>query len=121
MPEEQPKPLIWVGSSYRDFCALPSDAHRGMGFALYLAQLGDKHPSAKPLRGFGNASVIEIIENVDSDTFRCVYTVQITAVVYVLHAFQKKSKRGIATPRTEIEIIRKRLRMAREQAGKGPS
>jgi phage-related protein len=85
---------------------------RCIGFALRAAQKGDKHPDAKPLSGFGGASVLEIMSNFDGDTFRAVYTVKFKGVIYVLHAFQKKSKTGIKTPKAEIDKIRSRLRDA---------
>ena len=85
-----------------------------MGYALYQAQLGLKARSAKPLRGFGGAGVLEIIEDHGSDTYRAVYTVQFSDVVYVLHAFQKKSKKGIATPRLDVDLVKRRLQKAQE-------
>jgi phage-related protein len=83
-----------------------------MGYALYLAQVGDKHLDAKPLKGFAGAGVLEIVADYDGDAFRAVYTVRFADAVYVLHAFQKKSTRGIAIPKREIERIRQRLRQA---------
>lgn len=85
-----------------------------MGYALYQAQLGFKASSAKPLRGFGDAGVLEILEDHHTDTYRAVYTVRFSELIYVLHAFQKKSKRDIATPRRHIDLIRRRLRTAEE-------
>ena len=85
-----------------------------MGYALYQAQLGLKHSSAKPLRGFGGASVLEIVEDHQSDTYRAVYTVKFSEFIYVLHAFQKKSKKGIATPKPDIDLIKTRLKTAEE-------
>lgn len=82
------------------------------GYALYLAQTGGKHPDAKPLKGFTGAGVLEVVEDFDGDTYRTVYTVRLSDAVYVLHAFQKKSKRGAATPRREIDLIWARLRQA---------
>ena len=108
------KPLYWVGSSLDDLRAFPLDVQRVMGFALRLAQGGDKHVSAKPLRGFDSAGVLEIVEDHDGDTFRAVYTVRFSDAVYVLHAFQKKSKRGIATPKRDLDLIRQRLAKAQE-------
>jgi phage-related protein len=106
------KPVIWVGSSRRDYRAMPPDVQSRMGYALYVAQRGDKHRSAKPLKGFGGASVVEIVADHQGDTFRCVYTVRLAGVVYVLHVFQKKAKAGRATPRTELALIAQRLREA---------
>jgi phage-related protein len=83
-----------------------------VGYALYLAQLGDKHLDAKPLKGFTGAAVLEIVADHDGDAFCVVYTVRFADAIYALHAFQKKSKRGIATPKWEIERIRQRLRQA---------
>lgn len=85
-----------------------------MGYALYQAQLGLKAASAKPLRGFGGAGIFEIVEDYQSDTYRAVYAVKFSEFVYVLHAFQKKSKRGIATPKPDIDLIKKRLNVAEE-------
>lgn len=95
-----------------------------MGYALYQAQVGLKASSAKPLRGFGGAGIFEIVEDHQTDTYRAVYTVKFSELVYVLHAFQKKSKKGIATPKLDIDLIKKRLRVAEEdykerQAGRG--
>ena len=87
---------------------------RDIGFALDKAQRGDKHPSAKPLQGFGGASVLEIVENHDGDTYRAVYTVRFAEAIYVLHCFQKKSKRGIKTPKKELDLIAARLKKAQE-------
>jgi phage-related protein len=83
-----------------------------MGFALRLAQNGAKHPDAKPLRGFSGSGVLEVIEGYDGDAYRAVYTVRLHGRVYVLHAFQKKSKRGIATPKKEIDLVTQRLKEA---------
>ena len=91
---------------------MPDEVKDGMGFALYLAQVGDTHVHAKPLRGFGGAGVLEIVKNHDGDTFRAVYTVKLVGAVYVLHVFQKKSKRGVATPPQELALVRARLRQA---------
>lgn len=85
-----------------------------MGYALYQAQLGLKAPSAKPLRGFGGAGVLEIVEDHHTDTYRAVYTVNFSELVYVLHAFQKKSKKGSVTPKSDIELIKRRLNAAQE-------
>ncbi len=83
-----------------------------MGFALYQAQLGGKHIAAKPLRGFKGAGVVEVVDDHDGDAFRAVYTVRFADAVYVLHAFQKQSKRGATTPKRDMDLIRDRLRMA---------
>ncbi len=84
-----------------------------IGFALFQAQLGDKHIDAKPLKGFGGASTLEIVERFVGDTYRAVYTIKFGGIVYVLHAFQKKSKKGIKTPQQDIELIKKRLQQAK--------
>src|SRR5438093_4474923 len=106
--------LVWVGSSLDDLRAFPDDVKRAMGYALYLAQAGGKHPNAKPLKGFAGAGVLEVGEDFAGNTYRAVYTVRLAEAVYVLHAFQKKAKRGIATPKQEIDLIRARLRQAQE-------
>jgi phage-related protein len=108
------KSVVWMGSSKKDLSAFPDEVKEVAGFALYLAQAGDKHPSAKPLKGFGGAGVLEVVEDHDGSTYRAVYTIKLKDVVYVLHAFQKKSKKGIATPKRDIELIKKRLRQAEE-------
>jgi phage-related protein len=104
------KPLHWVGSSKKDLLAMPSDVVDVFGFALHLAQSGKKHEQAKPLKGFGGASVLEVVEDHMGDTFRAVYMVKIAERVYVLHCFQKKSSKGIETPRQDIDLIRERLK-----------
>ncbi len=106
--------LLWVGASKRDLKAFPAEVRSAMGFALYQAQLGRKAASAKPLGGFGGASVLEIADDFRTDTYRAVYTVKFGDLVYVLHAFQKKSKRGVATPKAEIEVIKSRLKLAEQ-------
>jgi phage-related protein len=83
-----------------------------MGYALYFAQQGDKHPAAKPLKGFPGASVLEIVEDHDGDTYRAMYTVKFAGAIYVLHAFQKKAKKGIATPKRDVALVRSRLKLA---------
>ena len=107
-----PKPLVWMGSSKRDLQRLPSSVIDVFGFALYLAQTGGRHPDTKILRGFADASVIEVIESASTGTYRAVYTVRFPEKVFVLHVFQKKSKSGSATPKADMGVIRERLRMA---------
>lgn len=85
-----------------------------MGFALFQAQVGGKHVDAKPLKGFGGAGVLEVVADWEGDTFRAMYTVKFAGAVYVLHAFQKKSKKGIRTPKAALELIRKRLKAVEE-------
>ncbi|MGI8856335.1 MAG: type II toxin-antitoxin system RelE/ParE family toxin [Thermomicrobiales bacterium] len=109
------RPIHWVGSSKDDLRAFPDDVQDVMGYALELAQRGTKHPDAKPLKGFGGASVLEIIDDYDGDTYRTMYTVRLRSGIYVLHAFQKKSKRGSEMSRHESDLIRARLRAAVEQ------
>ena len=106
------KPIEWIGSSHKDLMALPAEVRRFFGFALSLAQAGDKHDSAKVLKGFGGAGVIEVVEDDAGGTYRAVYTVKFAEAVFVLHCFQKKSKRGIATPKEDMDIINARLKIA---------
>ena len=108
------KPVRWVGTSYNDWKAFPEEVQDVMGYALYLAQQGKKAGIAKPLKGYPGTSVHELVDNFDSNTWRAIYTVQFKGVIYVLHAFQKKSKRGIATPRADLELIKHRLQLARD-------
>ncbi len=112
--DAQNKPLFWIGSSLDDLREFPEDTIRVMGFALRRAQDGGKHVSAKPLKGFGGAGVMEIVEDDDGNTYRAVYTVKFAGVIYVLHAFQKKSTKGISTPKHEIDLIKERLKRAEE-------
>lgn len=106
------KPLEWIGSSYKDLMALPDEVRRHFGFALSLAQAGDKHDDAKVLKGFGGAGVLEVVEDDAGGTYRAVYTVKFAEAVFVLHCFQKKSKRGIATPKEDMDIVHARLKIA---------
>jgi phage-related protein len=92
-----------------DLKAFPKRVRSDIGQALYTAQMGETDPAAKPLKGFGGASVMEIVDRHDTNTYRAVYTVQFADVIYVLHAFQKKSKRGISTPQKDLDLIRGRL------------
>jgi phage-related protein len=106
------KPLQWIGSSKKDLLGLPLGVRKFFGHALDFAQHGDKHESAKVLKGFGGAGVLEVVETMTDGTYRAVYTVKLTEAVFVLHCFQKKSKRGIATPKEDMDIIRARLKVA---------
>ena len=106
------KPVVWIGSSRKDLCGFPDPVQDHMGYALYLAQRGGKHRDTKPLTGFRGAGVVEIIKDYRGDTFRAVYTLRYQGAVYVLHAFQKKSKSGGPTPRRDKELIAQRLREA---------
>jgi phage-related protein len=108
-----PKPLHWVGRSLQDLKDFPDDVKRDVGQALWFAQCGDKHPSAKPLKGFRGAGVLEIVADDGGDTYRAIYTVRFADAVYVLHAFQKKSTRGAKTPKHHVDLIRSRLEQAR--------
>ena len=110
----QPKPVRWVGSSKEDLRDFPEEVRGRVGGALWDAQLGLKAPYVKPLRGFGGAGVLEIVDDFDGDTYRAVYTVRFAGAVYVLHAFKKKSRRGIATPKTELDLIERRFKRAKE-------
>jgi phage-related protein len=112
--DREPKPIRWIGRSRDDLKSFPKDVQRRVGGALWDAQIGLKAPFAKPLKGFGGASVLEIADDFDGDTYRAVYTVRFAHVVYVLHAFQKKSKRGIVTPKAELHLIAQRLKRAKE-------
>jgi len=108
------KALQWIGSSLDDLRGFPIDVRRVFGQAIDDAEHGGEHPRAKALTGFGGRSVLEIVDDFDGDTYRAVYTVRFSGVVYVLHAFQKKSKRGIATPKHELDTIKARLKRAEE-------
>ncbi len=113
MNQKELRPVEWVGSSREDVKAFPARVQDHLGFALYQAQAGLKHRDAKPLKGLGSG-VLEVVSRRDGDTYRAVYTVRFKAAVYVLHAFQKKAKRGLATPKREIEVIKRRLRVAEQ-------
>lgn len=106
------KPCEFIGSALDDISRMPLEVKRVFGFAIRAAQRGAKYPDAKPLKGFGGAGVLEVVENFDGDTYRAVYTVKFALTVFVLHCFVKKSKRGAETPKTELEIIRTRLKIA---------
>lgn len=110
------RPLLWVASSRRDYRDFPVRVQETLGFELFLAQTGQHPPSAKPLKGLGGG-VLELIEDFDGDTYRAVYTVRFREAVYVLHAFKKKSKSGIATPKGDIERIERRLKDATRDHG----
>jgi phage-related protein len=116
MTVQNEKPLQWIGSSHKGLMALPENVRRFFGFALSLAQAGDKHDAAKVLKGFGGAGVLEVVEDDAGGTYRAVYTVKFAEAVFVLHCFQKKSKRGIATPKEDMDIILARLKFAETYA-----
>jgi len=103
------KPVFWMASSRKDLKAFPKVVQSDVGYALFAAQRGEEYRSVKALKGFGGRSVLEIVAPHDGDTYRAVYTVKFEDAVYVLHAFQKKSTKGIATPQREIDLIRRRL------------
>ena len=109
---EKPRRLVWIGTSRQNLKQFPDDVQDEMGYGLFLAQMGEKHHRAKPLRGFGGAGTMEMISDHRGDTYRAVYTVILTHAVYVLQAFQKKSKRGVSTLRAELNLIRQRLKDA---------
>ena len=108
------KPVRWVGSSRRDLKSFPRPVQRDVGQALYAAQCGEEYPTVKALKGFGGRAVLEIVARHEGDTYRAVYTVRFHDAIYVLHAFQKKSKKGIATPQRELELIKQRLTAAEQ-------
>lgn len=111
------KPLVWIGSTRADLSAFPQEVKDAIGFALYVAQQGGKHAHAKPLRGFAGAGVLEVVADHNGDTYRAVYTVRFAGRVYVLHAFQKKSKTGMKTPKADINLINSRLKRAQDEHG----
>lgn len=110
------KNLFWIGSSKKDLKAMPAVVQNCFGYALHLAQAGKKHAQAKPLKGFGSAGVLEVVEDTGGGTFRAVYTVKFGNAVYVLHCFQKKSTQGITTPKPDMDVIRERLKAAEAHA-----
>ena len=107
------KPVVWIGSALDDLRRLPVPVRQSLGFALFQAQIGGKHVHAKPLRGFGGAGVLEVVEDCDGSTFRAMYTIRFPEAVYVLHAFQKRSTRGSRAPKREMDVVRTRLEIAR--------
>lgn len=113
MDEQKPyKPLFWIGSSWTDLKALPNAVQDDIGYDLHWAQCGQMSPNVKPLKGFVGAGVLEVVTSYDGNAYRAVYTVRFAGAVYVLHVFQKKSKKGISTPKQEIELVRARLKKA---------
>lgn len=112
------KEIYFLSDTKERLRGFPDETRISMGHALHVAQQGGKVVYAKPLKGIGGgATVIEICDDHDGDTYRVMYTVKIGSKLYVLHAFQKKSKKGIETPKPEIEIIKARLKKAKELAG----
>ena len=112
---EHEKPLFWIGRSLDDLKDFPDDVQDVIGYALHWAQRGGKSPDAKPLQGFVGAGILEIVDDFDGNTYRTVYTVRFSQAVYVLHAFQKKSHKGIATPKHDIDLIKTRLLRAESE------
>lgn len=106
------KKLVWLRSSRKDLIQFPIEVRKAVGYALYVAQLGETHNSVKFFKGYG-AGIYEIISNYNTNTYRVIYTIEIEGCVYVLHSFQKKSKSGIKTPREELIIIKERLKYLR--------
>ena len=104
--------VVWVGSSRDDLRELVKPVRRFFGRAIFRAQQGFKHPEAKPLKGFGGASVLEIVADIEGDSYRAIYTVKLAGFIYVLHCFQKKATKGIGTPKREMELVRQRLAFA---------
>ena len=113
MPAPPPKPVVWLGGSLRKLKTFPAVVQDELGYAIYLAQRGDKHVTSKPLKGLGTG-VLEVVSDHRGDTFRSVYTVRFADRVFVLHAFQKKSKSGVTTPKADIDLIKQRLKQATE-------
>ncbi|PHS37915.1 MAG: addiction module toxin RelE [Robiginitomaculum sp.] len=109
------KPLFWVGNCLGDLRAFPDDVKDSIGFALHEAQMGGKSRKAKPFKGYKGSGVLEVVDRYDGDTYRAVYTVRFKGAVFALHAFQKKAKKGIATPKPELDMIKRRLRAAEEK------
>lgn len=109
---EPKRKLVWLYSTKDDLKAMPTEVQQTFGYALHLAGIGGKHQNAKSLSGFGSAGVLEVIETHASGTYRAVYTVKFSDAVYVLHCFQKKSKRGIETPKPDMDLIHRRLKEA---------
>ena len=118
MTDELVKPVIWIGSSRKDLRDFPDPVQDHVGYALFVAQQGGRHPDSKILTGFRGAGVVEIIKDYRGDTFRAVYTLRYAGAVFVLHVFQKKSKTGRETPRRDMELIRQRLSEAEQVAKK---
>ncbi|MBI2433729.1 MAG: type II toxin-antitoxin system RelE/ParE family toxin [Candidatus Hydrogenedentes bacterium] len=108
------RPIRYAGRSQKDLFRFPEAVRETVAFALALACEGKKHDQAKPLKGFGSATVLEVVEDHRGNTYRAVYTVRFAGAVYVLHAFQKRSKHGIATPKHDIDLIKERLKWAAE-------
>lgn len=115
LDEDQIKPVEWLGSTLEDLRILPEPVQDDFGYALYLAQTGDKHVHAKPLKGYRGAGVLEVVRQHDSQAYRAIYTVRFEEAIYILHVFQKKSKSGIATPMAEMRVVEARLKEAQQR------
>jgi len=114
MSNQTEKALKWIASALDDLKEFPEDVQDVMGYALDLAQHGNKHPDAKPLKGFSGAGVLEVVESFEGNAYRAIYTVKFDNAVYLLHSFQKKSKHGISTSKQDIDLVKKRLKEAQE-------
>ncbi len=112
--KKQVKSLYWLGNSLKNLKEMPEDVQDAFGYALHLAQVGEKHRAAKPLKGFTGAGVLEVVEDFEGNAYRAVYTVRLKDAVFVLHIFQKKSKSGIATTKQDMDLIENRLKQAEE-------
>jgi len=112
--DDEPKPVRWVGSSRKDLRAFPPPVRRDVGQALFAAQCGEEYPVVKALKGFAGRSVLEIVATSEAATYRAIYTIRFRDAIYVLHAFQKKSKKGVATPKRDMDLIRERLTAAEQ-------
>jgi phage-related protein len=110
------KPLFWVASSKKDLREMPCEVQDAFGYALHMAQTGERSSQSKPLKGFGSAGVLEVIESSHGDTYRAVYTIKFANAVYVLHCFQKKSTKGIETAKPDADKIHDRLKAAEAHA-----
>jgi phage-related protein len=111
------KEVIWMGGSLKDLRAFPDEVRQVFGTAIYYAQLGGKHPQAMTMKGYKGAGVLEVVEDHLGDTYRCMYTVRYAGKIYVLHVFQKKSKKGVATPQPEIDLVNSRLKDVQKLEG----
>ncbi len=114
---QKEKKVVWMGNSLKSLQGFPIDVKQIFGVAIYYAQLGGKHPQTKPMKGYKGSGVVEIVEDHDRNTYRCVYTVRYGDKIYILHAFQKKSKKGIATPQADLDIVNSRLKDAERLEG----
>jgi len=109
------RPLVWMGSAKRDLQAFPTGAQKVLGDQLQLIQFGGMPADAKPFLGVGSG-VLEIALHYATDAFRTVVAVQLESRIYVLHAFQKKSKIGKKTPQQDVDLIKQRYKAAQELA-----